>query len=95
MVLLRKTPITMVFPILFEHMFFKANKDYPDQAKFLKRTQELGAIFNGSTGDERVNYYFTFSKDSLTSGFTIYEFGHAFSDLQGRGHAKRTTGCRW
>ncbi|HEX3768244.1 MAG TPA: insulinase family protein, partial [Puia sp.] len=50
---------------LFEHMFFKANKDYPDQAKFLKRTQELGAIYNGSTGDERVNYYFTFSKDSL------------------------------
>src|SRR6195952_2719216 len=22
---------------LFEHMFFKANKDYPDQASFLKR----------------------------------------------------------
>src|ERR1700709_603577 len=53
---------------LFEHMFFKANKDYPDQAKFLKRTQELGAIYNGSTGDERVNYYFTFSKDSLIQG---------------------------
>ncbi len=53
---------------LFEHMFFKANKDYPDQAKFLKRTQELGALYNGSTGDERVNYYFTFSKDSLTQG---------------------------
>src|ERR671939_497202 len=34
---------------LFEHMFFKANKDYPDQEKFLKRTQELGAIWNGTT----------------------------------------------
>ena len=43
---------------LFEHMFFKANKDYPDQEKFLKRTQELGAIWNGTTGDERVNYFF-------------------------------------
>ena len=53
---------------LFEHMFFKANKDYPDQARFLKRTQELGAIYNGSTGDERVNYYFTFGKDSLGQG---------------------------
>src|ERR1700710_68671 len=30
---------------LFEHMFFKANKDYPDQEKLLKRTQELGAIW--------------------------------------------------
>jgi zinc protease len=34
---------------LFEHMFFKANQDYPDQEKFLKRTQELGAIWNGTT----------------------------------------------
>ena len=25
---------------LFEHMFFKANKDYPNQEKFLKRTQD-------------------------------------------------------
>src|ERR1700712_4302481 len=42
---------------MFEHMFFKANKDYPDQAKFLKRTQELGAIWNGTTSEERVNYF--------------------------------------
>lgn len=53
---------------LFEHMFFKANKDYPDQEKFLKRTQELGAIWNGTTGEERVNYFFTFDKDSLEAG---------------------------
>src|ERR671921_2860487 len=53
---------------LFEHMFFKANKDYPDQEKFLKRTQELGAIWNGTTGDERVNYFFTIHKDSMAAG---------------------------
>ncbi len=53
---------------LFEHMFFKANNDYPDQEKFLKRTQELGAIWNGTTNVERVNYYFTFDKDSLVAG---------------------------
>lgn len=53
---------------LFEHMFFKANRDYPTQEKFLKRTQELGAIWNGTTGDERVNYFFTFDKDSLEAG---------------------------
>lgn len=53
---------------LFEHMFFKANKEYPDQEKFLKRTQELGAIWNGTTSEERVNYYFTFNKDSLLAG---------------------------
>jgi zinc protease len=53
---------------LFEHMFFKANKDYPDQEKFINRTKELGAIWNGTTGFERVNYFFTFDKDSLEAG---------------------------
>src|SRR5437764_15379305 len=33
---------------LFEHMVFKCNRDYPDQEKLLKRTQELGAIWNGT-----------------------------------------------
>jgi zinc protease len=50
---------------LFEHMFFKANKDYPNQEVFLKRTQQLGAIWNGTTDVERVNYFFTVDKDSL------------------------------
>jgi zinc protease len=53
---------------LFEHMFFKANKDYPTQEKLLKRIQELGAIFNGTTSNERVNYFFTFDRDSLNAG---------------------------
>ncbi|WP_184545248.1 M16 family metallopeptidase [Mucilaginibacter sp. FT3.2] len=53
---------------LFEHMFFKANRDYPNQAAFLKRTQELGAIWNGTTDVERVNYFFTFDRDSLNAG---------------------------
>jgi zinc protease len=53
---------------LFEHMFFKANKDYPDQEKIIKRLQELGAYWNGSTGVERVNYYFTIDRDSVKAG---------------------------
>jgi len=53
---------------LFEHMFFKANRDYPNQEKFLKRTQELGAIWNGTTGEERVNYFITVHKDSMPAG---------------------------
>src|SRR6195952_4839830 len=58
---------------LFEHMFFKANKDYPNQEKFLKRTQELGAIWNGTTNVERVNYFFTFNKDSLGAGLKFMD----------------------
>lgn len=53
---------------LFEHMFFKANKDYPDQEKFIRRTEELGMVWNGTTDVERVNYFFTFDKDSLAAG---------------------------
>ncbi|MFN7687599.1 MAG: M16 family metallopeptidase [Sphingobacteriales bacterium] len=56
---------------LFEHMFFKANKDYPDQEKFINRTNELGMIWNGTTGEERVNYFFTFNTDSLKAGLNF------------------------
>ncbi|QKJ31644.1 insulinase family protein [Mucilaginibacter mali] len=56
---------------LFEHMFFKANKDFPTQEKLLHRIQELGAIFNGTTDVERVNYFFTFNADSLKGGLNF------------------------
>lgn len=53
---------------LYEHMFFKANKDIPNQEAFLNRTNELGMQWNGSTSNERVNYYFTLNKKYLTEG---------------------------
>src|SRR6201994_3510902 len=56
---------------LFEHMFFKANKDYPNQEAVLHRIHELGAAFNGTTGVERVNYFFTFNADSLKGGLNF------------------------
>src|SRR3954464_1125483 len=53
---------------LYEHMFFKANKDYPDPDAFVARASELGAEFNGSTSEERVNYYLTVPSDSMEGG---------------------------
>jgi zinc protease len=53
---------------LYEHMFFKANKDIPSQEEFLKRVNELGIVFNGTTSDERVNYFFTLSNRNLEPG---------------------------
>lgn len=50
---------------LYEHMFFKANQKIPNQEAFLERTRELGIIFNGTTGNERVNYFFTCPKQNL------------------------------
>jgi zinc protease len=50
---------------LYEHMFFKANKVIPNQERYLERLREIGASWNGTTGDERVNYFFTVPKDSV------------------------------
>jgi zinc protease len=53
---------------LYEHMFFKANKKIPNQEKYLERVRELGASWNGTTSDERVNYFITVSKENLVPG---------------------------
>ena len=50
---------------LYEHMFFKANKVIPSQERYLERLRELGASFNGTTSEERVNYFVTLGTDSL------------------------------
>ena len=49
---------------MYEHMFFKASKDYPAPDQFTQRATELGAVFNGTTAEERVNYYMTLPADS-------------------------------
>jgi zinc protease len=53
---------------LYEHMFFKANRDYPSQEKFMDRVSELGMTFNGTTSEEKVNYFFTLPKFNLNEG---------------------------
>lgn len=53
---------------LYEHMFFKANKDIPSQERYLERVQELGISFNGTTSQERVNYFFTLGSKDLDQG---------------------------
>ncbi len=53
---------------LYEHMFFKANEAIPSQERWLERTRELGLVWNGTTSDERVNYFFTLSRENLVEG---------------------------
>jgi zinc protease len=53
---------------LYEHMFFKANRAYPAPDQFVARASELGAAFNGTTSEERVNYYLTVPADSVEGG---------------------------
>lgn len=56
---------------LYEHMFFKANKDLPSQEAFMNRIHELGIRMNGTTSDERVNYFFTLNKKFLGEGLSF------------------------
>ena len=58
---------------LYEHMFFKANKTIPSQELYLKRVNQLGAQWNGTTSEERVNYYITLGVDSLVPGMQFME----------------------
>ena len=58
---------------LYEHMFFKANKTIPSQEKYLQRTRQLGAQWNGTTSDERVNYFITLGVDSVRAGMQFME----------------------
>ncbi len=53
---------------LYEHMFFKANRDIPSQEAYLQRIHELGISFNGTTSEERVNYFFTLPTNNLDEG---------------------------
>jgi zinc protease len=53
---------------MYEHMFFKANRSLPEPDAFTDRAAELGAVFNGSTQEERVNYFLTLPADSLEGG---------------------------
>ena len=58
---------------LYEHMFFKANKAIPSQEKYLQRLRQLGAAWNGTTSQERVNYFITVGADSVRPAMQFME----------------------
>ena len=58
---------------LYEHMFFKANKTIPSQERYLERLRELGASWNGTTSEERVNYFVTVGTDSVVAAAQFME----------------------
>jgi zinc protease len=58
---------------LYEHMFFKANASIPDQEAYMRRTRELGMEWNGTTSEERVNYYFTLHQRDVRAGLEFMD----------------------
>ena len=53
---------------MYEHMFFRSNTRYSEPESCIGRAGDLGAVFNGTTGEERVNYYLTVPADSMVAG---------------------------
>ena len=53
---------------MYEHMFFKANRTLPEPEAFTDRAAELGAVYNGSTREEVVNYFLSLPADSVEGG---------------------------
>ncbi len=53
---------------MYEHMFFRANSRFSEPEAFVGQAGDLGAVFNGTTAEERVNYYLTVSADSVDAG---------------------------
>lgn len=56
---------------MYEHMFFRANARYPMPDAFVARAGDLGAVYNGSTREEVVNYYLTIPADSVREGLQL------------------------
>jgi zinc protease len=58
---------------LYEHMFFKANRTIASQERYLERLRELGGSWNGTTSEERVNYFVTVGTDSVVPALRFME----------------------
>jgi zinc protease len=56
---------------MYEHMFFRANSEYPEPNQFWDKASDLGAVFNGTTQEERVNYYMTVPAEKLADGLHL------------------------
>lgn len=59
---------------LYEHMMFKSNSLYKSYEEIQNALSNLGvASWNGSTGIEYVNYYFTIPADKLEEGLRFWQ----------------------
>ncbi|HYU52096.1 MAG TPA: pitrilysin family protein [Gemmatimonadaceae bacterium] len=56
---------------MYEHMFFRANSKYPEPNQFWDKASDLGAVFNGTTQEERVNYYVTVPAEKLADAVQL------------------------
>ena len=60
---------------LYEHLMFKGNKKYPNQKAFTQAMNSLGVSdWNGTTGVDRVNYFFTVPSSAVNEGIEFWSY---------------------
>ncbi len=60
---------------LYEHMLFKGNAKYENQDAFTDAANEMGRIGeNGTTGIDRVNYFFTLPSSQVRKGLEFWSY---------------------
>ncbi len=60
---------------LYEHMIFKGNTKFPTAAAVQKAINDMGVpSWNGSTGSEYVNYFFTVPSDLTYDGLEFWSY---------------------
>ena len=60
---------------LYEHLMFKGNAKYANQNEFTAAANRMGQIDqNGSTGVDRVNYYFTVPSSQVREGLEFWSY---------------------
>ncbi|MBQ9281978.1 MAG: insulinase family protein [Treponema sp.] len=70
-----QTPETAGLFHLYEHMMFKGNAKYENQDAFTDAANEMGRIDeNGSTGVDRVNYFFTVPSSQVRNGLEFWSY---------------------
>ncbi len=68
-----QTPQTAGLFHLYEHMMFKGNMLYQDAASVNRALANLGvASWNGTTGVNHVNYFFTIPSDKIEEGLAFW-----------------------
>ncbi|WP_407429351.1 M16 family metallopeptidase, partial [Treponema sp.] len=70
-----QTPETAGLFHLYEHMLFKGNAKYANQDEFTEAENKMGVIDeNGSTGIDRVNYFFTVPSSEVKNGLEFWSY---------------------
>jgi zinc protease len=60
---------------LYEHMFFKPNRAVADAEDYVEKVYQIGMVYNGTTQEEIVNYFFTTTSPNFATAIRFMRDG--------------------